>query len=266
MSSREQFSEYIDRTTTPYKDIYTTVCAVKTEQGALLFDSASFSEDIAAYLLPFLRECGIGKDDLKYVFISHNHTDHAGGLKELLRHFPDLTVISGSAALREAHPETKFLDPGDGGVILDVLQCVTIPGHTQDSAALLDTRTGTLIAGDCLQLWGIFGSGKWGSNIRFPAEHMLALEKLRHLDISCILAAHDYHPMGHVYRGTDEVRSAIDACAAPLRAVAQLIRQNPDSSDEDLCARYNVAEHRPTLGAHVVTAVREALAAHGDLF
>ena len=46
MENVTQINENIYRLTIPYKDIFTTVYAVKTESGALLFDCASYDEDI----------------------------------------------------------------------------------------------------------------------------------------------------------------------------------------------------------------------------
>ena len=42
-----------------------------------------------------------------------------------------------------------------------------VTGHASDCAALYDRKTKTLISGDCLQLFGVFGSGAWGANISF---------------------------------------------------------------------------------------------------
>lgn len=258
MNAIEQIDQNVFRLTTPYKDIYTTVCIIKTDSGAMLFDAASWDSDAEEYLLPFLRGAGVGQEELKYIFISHDHTDHSGGLKGLLPHFPNAVVVSGSKRLHELYPETHFITPADGETLLDVLRVVHIPGHTQDSAAIFDTRTGMLISGDCLQLWGIFGSGNWGANIRFPVEHISAVERLHDLPISRILAAHDYHPLGHFYEGSEQVEKALHSCIAPLDRIKELLSLYPDEDDQQICARYNEGGALPTLGAHVVTAVRAA--------
>lgn len=258
MDKIERINAHISCITTPYKDIFTTLCIVKTDEGALLFDTASFPEDIGKYVLPFLKAEGVGEGELKYVFISHNHTDHAGGLKTLMEHFPNACIVSGSESLRDSMPGYTFLDPEEGETLLGVLRAVRIPGHTLDSAAILDTRTQTLLSGDCLQLFGIYGSGKWGANIRYPAEHAAALGRLRKMDIENILAAHDYHPYGRQYRGKEAVGAALDACMEPLMKIARLIVENPELNDEEISEKYN-AEGLPTLGAHVAAAVRGTL-------
>ena len=53
--------------TTSYKDIYTTVYLIKTDKGYMLFDTASFDEDIDNTLIPYLNEAGVYKENLKYL-------------------------------------------------------------------------------------------------------------------------------------------------------------------------------------------------------
>lgn len=260
-----KINDNIFRLTMDYKDIFTTVYAIKTDSGAMLFDAGSFDEDSENYMIPFLNEVGITADMLKYIFISHKHIDHAGGLAKLLESYPNCTVLSRSPQLKEEHENRKVLALDDGDSVLDVLKIVTIPGHTLDSAGIFDTRTKTLISGDCLQLYGIFGSGKWCANIRFPYEHINAVEKLRKMDIEEILTAHDYHPCGYHYRGKNEIKTALDNCIMPLRDIKKLISENHGADDAEICKMFNNIDRRPTLGDHVVTAVREMLLEHPQI-
>ena len=259
MNSFEEIAPYISCLKIPYKGIHTTVCLIRTEEGVVLFDAASYDSDITGLVLPALAEAGVGEDELKYIFMSHKHTDHAGGLGELLKHFPRACVLSRSEALHEQHAGYEFSCPEESDAILGVLKVVCIPGHTPDSAALLDTRTKTLVCGDCLQMYGIFGQGKWGANIRLPREHLAALDKLRGMDIEKVICAHEYHPCGRILEGREQILAAIDACAAPLYEIKALIEQNPDADDVAVCAAYNSRGNLPTLGDHVVTAVRREL-------
>lgn len=258
MNDIQKINENIYRMTMPYKDIFTTVYAVKTEKGALLFDAASYDEDIENYIVPFLEKLDITKDMLKFVFISHNHKDHAGGLCEFMKKYPETSIISRSPELKENYKDYNVAAPCDEDCFLDVLKVITIPGHTKDSSAVFDMRTKTMISGDCLQLSGIYGSGNWAANISFPKEHIDAVSKLKKMDIEHILTAHDYHPYGYSYMGKDAVEKALDACVAPLEKIKSMICENPDADDEEICRIYNLSDE-PTLGVHVVTAVRKEL-------
>ena len=253
-----KINENIYRFKTPYKDIFTTVCVIKTEKGVMLFDAASYDTDTDEYILPALRELGIGADEINYIFISHDHNDHAGGLLTLLKHCTKAAVIGYGERLEGICEGRELIKPGEDDVFLDVLRVVFIPGHTKHSIAILDTRTGTLISGDGLQLYGIFGSGKWGANIGFPSEHIDAVEKLYKMDINEILPAHDYHPFGYRYVGREAVRKALDACIAPLAEIKWLIEENPELDDEGICKLYN-ADCLPTVGERVVSAIRKEL-------
>ena len=143
--------------------------------------------------------------------------------------------------------------------MLYTLQVVTIPGHTQDSAALLDTRTKTLITGDSLQLYGIVGSEDWACNITLPKEHFEALEKVRTLNATNIIVAHDYYPYGYKAIGKEEVARVLDACIAPLEHLQEIILQNSALDDSSVREIYNKTEHIPTIRETVVAAMRRYL-------
>lgn len=255
-----EISQNISCLLIPYKGIETSVLLIRTPEGAVLFDAASYEEDIREGVLPWLAEQGIAHWEIKYVFISHKHDDHAGGLPTLLACMPHLEVITQSAAMREQYGEARVRLAEDSEMLLGCLRVVSVPGHTADSAALLDTRDGTLICGDCLQLHGIFGQGKWGANIPYPTEHRRAVARLREMEIETVVAAHDYHPMGRIYRGRAEITAALDACIAPLDRMEALIANHPTWDDEAICALYNKSPMTPTLGVHVIRAVRRAMA------
>ena len=259
MNCYTQVTEHITRIRVPFYDIFTTVFLVKTPAGNLLFDTATYDSDITDIILPALTELGVTADTLSYVLLSHPHRDHAGGVPALLAANPALTVVAGSEAIRGTYTVPHLLTRTDGDMLLDCLRVVAIPGHTPDSIGILDTRTKTLLSGDGLQLWGIYGSGEWGANIRYPADHIQALDRIRALDIDVIHPAHNYHPLGDVYEGREQILRALDACAAPLYLIRDMIRENPDVSDEDLTRAYNAMGDPPTLGAHVFAAVRRDL-------
>lgn len=255
----EKINDQIYALRTPYKDIFTTVYFVKTAHGALLFDTASYDCDVDDVIIPTLCKLGIGENDLKYIFISHAHTDHAGGLSRMLASYPNACVVSGSESLKEKYPSYKFLNPQENEVLLEDLSVVFVTGHTKDSATLYDRRTKTLISGDSLQLYGIFGSGNWGANIGFSKEYAQHIQKLRNMDIDAILTAHNYHPCGRMYFGKTKIEAALDACLAPFGLIQRLMDAAPDADDETICERYNAKGDLPTLGVHVIKKYREAI-------
>ena len=260
MANMTQINPSIHRLVIPYKDIFTTVYTVRYEGGVLLFDAAAENRDVDEYILPMLEQLQVTREELKYIFISHNHRDHAGGLSRVLELYPDACVVSGADAnLEEKLGGARHLVARDGDELDGVFRMVTIPGHTVESSALLDKRTNTLITGDCLQLYGIFGSTDWACAISLPAEHLRALDKVRALQVDEILTAHDYHPFGYHYVGREAVERALDACAQPLLQIKQIILNRPDMDDEGVRAAFNALDHRPTVSTRIVGAVRKAM-------
>lgn len=255
-----KMNENIHRITLPYKDIFTTVYTVKTDKGVLLFDAGSYNTDLDEHIQPMLDALNITAQDLKCIFISHNHKDHAGGLRPIIERYPNAVILSRSPRLAEDYADYKVEAHEDGDAVLDVLQIVTIPGHTKDSAAILDKRTNTMISGDCLQLYGIFGSDDWASNITHPALHLEVLAKLRTMEIDNIYTAHDYHPYGFKHEGKAAVEKVLIACEEPLTLVKILLENNPDLDDEQIRLKYNASGAIPTLRVSVVSAVRQMLA------
>jgi len=250
-----RINENICRLTIPYKDIFTTVYTVTAPGGTVLFDAASTDEDTREYLLPLLREVGIPPEELTCIFISHNHRDHAGGLVELINACPNARIASRSPQLAEQYGERVFL-PEDGEKLLGCFRCIAIPGHTPDSMALLDERTNTLITGDSLQQFGIFGSEDWGAAIRLPAEHFAAVEKVRRLGAGQILSAHDYHPYGYRADTREACERILDACIEPLVRLKALLTAHPELDDAAIRQAYLDADRVPPVHTRVVAAMR----------
>lgn len=253
----ETVAQNIYRLTMPYKDIYTTVLIIKSPYGAVLFDTATYREDVENTILPALNDLGITGEELKYIVISHFHGDHAGGLQWVTEHFPDACILSRSADLQDKYGAAVRC-PEDGELFLGSLQIIAVPGHSADSLCLLDTETGTLISGDSLQLYGIYGSGTWGASVGMPVEHLEAIDKLRRLDIRRIVASHDYHPFGYLAEGRNAVRKYLDACPEALYRILDAIRSHPDMDSESLAVIYNEQSRLPTVSNRVFAAIRAA--------
>ena len=252
-----KINEHISRLKLEFKDIFTTIYTVKTPEGVLVFDTATYPEDITVHLAAHLETEGIPKEDVRGVFISHKHRDHAGGLPAFAKEYPHAKIYARSEVIREEYPG-RVISLEDGQELFGGLRIVTVPGHTADSACVLDPRDMILITGDCLQLYGIFGSGNWCANISFPVLYLEALKKLETLGIRRILTAHDYHPCGWDYQDQATIALALQSCREPLEVIRQLILAHPDEDDAAITARFNNPS-LPKLGTHVTTHIRREL-------
>ncbi|MBE6928698.1 MAG: MBL fold metallo-hydrolase [Ruminococcaceae bacterium] len=251
----------IHRVVVPFLDIFTTVFVVRTPAGALLFDTATYPEDADNYLIPALDELGVTAEELKYVFISHAHRDHVGGLERFMELRPDTCIVTPNEGLKEKFTGKSLFSPADGDMLLDVLRVVEIPGHTADAVGLLDTRTGTLLTGDGLQVFGIYGSGNWGANIGLPMEHLAALERIRALTPAAIYASHDYYPCGNRACTSADVARYTYLCAAALHHIRGFIAAHPELDNAALSALYNETTGLPKVGSHVFGGMRRAMEA-----
>ncbi|MGG4110323.1 MBL fold metallo-hydrolase [Bacillus subtilis] len=128
---------------------------------------------------------------LRHILLTHAHGDHVGSLDTLAQTFPhakvmiserDSFLLQGDTSLRQDEPQTPIkggipkhiqTKPHQlltGGETIGSLLAIPTPGHTPGSMSFLDTRNGTLIAGDALQLRGgiaVSGQIKWA--FPFPA-------------------------------------------------------------------------------------------------
>lgn len=235
----------------PYKDIFVAIYVLRTEKGVVLFDTAACDEDVDNWIAPALQQLGVTPT---HIFISHNHKDHAGGLSRAAALFPEAKIVVRSATLAKEYP--AYI-PEDGEILLGELQLVSVPGHTIDCSGLLDLPTNTLVCGDCLQSYGIYGSGYWYGNITYPAEHFAAIEKVRRLNIETIATAHDYHPCDIVSVGKEAVTLRLDSSAGALKRVLQIAKENPGLDDTQVAQLCNDGTF-PKVAPKVITALRDA--------
>ena len=204
----EKIDDGLYRIRIPFEDLFTTVYLAVFPEGTAIIDAATYPRDVSDYVLPALKELGIARAAVRYLLLTHSHGDHAGGLNELRRAFPDATVAAyPSEGIPQARPLT------DGEVLLGGLRVLHLPGHTAGAVGYLDLRTATLLSGDCLQLRGV---GKYRNGIRFPQEYAESVNRLLAMDLRRIVAAHEYDPLGSRAEGRDGVVRYLRTCLSSL--------------------------------------------------
>jgi glyoxylase-like metal-dependent hydrolase (beta-lactamase superfamily II) len=128
-----------------------------------------------------LDALGLGPRDLRWIIVTHIHLDHAGGVGELARDFPNATVVVHERGARHLVDPSRLVDSASRvyGPLLDslygrmtpvpedrliaaadgfrvdvgngrALLLVDSPGHAKHHHAVLDEHTGTLLVGDAV--------------------------------------------------------------------------------------------------------------------
>lgn len=188
----------------PFEDIFTTVYVVLSKEKAAIIDSGTYASDVDLCILPALKEIGIQKNNVRYLLLTHSHSDHAGGIGRLAEHFSEAEI----RAFSEIDLPHFSLFKDDEILLTDLL-AISLPGHTADSGGFVHLPSATLLSGDCLQLKGI---GKYRNNIADRNAYEQSVEKLKKLKLNRIVAAHEFDPLGSVADGEKNVQVYLDMC------------------------------------------------------
>jgi hypothetical protein len=109
------------------------IWAIKTSAGVILIDTLSNEGDVKQFIIPGLAKFGLKPTDIKYVFVTHSHGDHTGGVPYLRSIAPDLKV-----GMTEADWVASLRTPNDF-VVTDGMKVtlgdftitgIVTPGHT----------------------------------------------------------------------------------------------------------------------------------------
>jgi hydroxyacylglutathione hydrolase len=138
----------------------------------------------AAPVLQALSDSGL---TLRTILITHHHADHVGGIRALLKAYPD-TPVYGPAQERIAQLTVR-LSEGDRVSLPELdatFEVLEVPGHTSGHIAYYGQ--GALFCGDT-----VFAAGCGRLFEGTPAQMQASLAKLRRLpDDTLVYCAHEY--------------------------------------------------------------------------
>lgn len=224
-------------------------------------------------LRPALKELGFDLPDVSYIFITHGHHDHLGGIgifkreapnvqicmhtadrpfsesreyhetysTEFLRQFgrPDLVPgrITGFArTLNLGNGADRFLVDGDRvdlGSGVEV-SVVHLPGHTPGSACYYWESEKVLFTGD-----GVQGRGSYGGNWPFynhAADYHRSIDKLLELPIETLCLGHPSHSrlaLNTPVKYGPEARQMLEDTAAVARLIEGAVRARVRANPRD---------------------------------
>lgn len=157
----------------PFEDLYTSVFLVKTDFVYTLVDCGTSAEDVDEWIEPALNKFGIAFVNVTCVIVTHEHSDHAGGLCRLLQNNPQMRVVRTVEKVND-------------------LEIYPLYGHTRDFIGVFDGRSGTLISGDGLQGAGI---GKYRCSLDSKEAYLQTIAKIeKDGRIENLLFSHAYEP------------------------------------------------------------------------
>jgi glyoxylase-like metal-dependent hydrolase (beta-lactamase superfamily II) len=190
----------------------TTVTSNLTQLTRLRFVNAYLVREDDGFTL--VAAAGHAGAPIRRVALTHGHSDHAGSLDALKERLGDVEVLIpelDARILAGEHVVDGKLPggwPKDFQTVPDVrlaaddrvgsLQVISAPGHTPGHVAFLDTRDGTLIAGDAFTTYGNVAVPSH-FYLRFPLAAMATWDKaktvesaaaLRTLDPALLVAGH----------------------------------------------------------------------------
>lgn len=238
MGKFSRLAENIDRLEVPFPGCWAGVVLVRGEEN-ILVDSGGCAETVDTAIVPALAELGLSLSDISWLALTHTHGDHVGGMGRLREMNPALKIAAFadsaerianpraySGEIRSRFPNYSAPTPArlDGAKIdlplrdgdrLGPLQLLFTPGHDTDSCCYLDTRTGTLLTGDSLQLNGTVSQGC--ALLMDVDGYEKTLARLLEMPIANIVCGHPYLPLGAQAIGEAECRRYLEACLACTR-------------------------------------------------
>lgn len=174
MSDFYKETDKILRLEVPFYSVYTSVFLIDTSDGYILVDCATTDADVDERIIPALERQGVPLSEVKKIVITHDHSDHAGGLSQIRARIPHIEVVR------------------DLRKLSDGVCTYQLTGHTKDFIGVLDERSNTLISGDGLQGAGI---KQYRTSLADNDGYIQTIEQIK-LDerIENVLFSHEYEP------------------------------------------------------------------------
>ncbi|MBF0501735.1 MAG: MBL fold metallo-hydrolase [Candidatus Riflebacteria bacterium] len=123
---------------------------------------------------------GVGKKAVQNVFLTHNHFDHAGGLKSIRERFsPDVYAFSPKEGVDKLLRDGQIISMGDR-----MFEVIHVPGHSNDSICFYCQEERVLFSGDVpLHIRTPGGS--------YPEHFVERLVRLSEMPLVAIYSGHD---------------------------------------------------------------------------
>lgn len=176
----------------PFENLYTSVFLLQTANGNILVDCATSSQDVDERIEPALEKMGLTFSEIDCVIVTHEHSDHAGGLPRILQKNPNVCVA-------------RTIQQING------IEIYSMHGHTKDFVGVFEPNSKTLISGDGLQGAGV---GKYRCSLESKEEYLKTIAKIEQDErIENLLFSHEYEPWykNGVF-GKEAVKKALKDC------------------------------------------------------
>ncbi len=241
----------------------TSIFVLEGSRKAAILDTGSRSS--AALILGGLREMKIDPSRVRYLLVSHRHTDHAGGAGPLLNDLPNSVACGHRYTIETLRDPAKInaavaaafgqygepmepitdqsrlmaLEPGQAIDLGDLeVEAVHTAGHTSDHYCFYEGKNKLLFCGDAA---GLLGPTTLSTTpTTFPPSfkygpYLSSLQKLLRYDVETVAFAHFGAVSG------EDARQIIHEGIATLeewREIAEKEQRDPDALLEKLQERH----------------------------
>mgnify|MGYP006302539793 CR=1 FL=1 len=183
----------------------------------------------------YVESIGREIEDLTHIFLTHSHVDHVSSASKIadrsgakiLAHELDSPYIRGEMGRNILMRAGDFLAGKpkfdvdiavDGGEVIEGLEVIHTPGHTEGSVSFFYEGEGALFVGDAIRSDGGFPFGSDGNlslSPKFFSESMgemkASFEKIREIGPDLLLPGHGPPISEDVGRRLDELNRKIDS-------------------------------------------------------